>query len=790
MDFRHAFRTIRRNPGYAFTAMLCLALAMGVNTTLFSFLDSIFFRELPVPNAERVVTIRRDKSPIYLSEYQSFRGNLQSVQVAAALLATTSVAIDRVSLRLNFEVVSANYARVLHLGTAAGNWFTTGDDAPSSEPVAVISHHLWQTQLLGDRAALGKRIVIQEQPYRIVGVAPQGFRGTAPPIVVDVWVTFASLQSQAPPGRAAGPPVRLIGRLADGASIEKTAAEMRVVDAGLATGQPHDPRSAGPMRVAPASGFLSTWQHLVIPVLALMTAVCGMVLLIACVNVANLLLSRAASRRRETALRQALGASRARLFREALAEGLLLAGGGVLLGIIAGFWAGRAFELALGSVPNDAYQGIRFGIDWRVALLLGVTGVASAILFSLPPALQNASHRLNLELKGETAGWRSRQREIYSAAQVALSLTLLIGAGLVLRALHWAESADPGFATDRRLSLNLAASPKLYRPEAATRLWTDLLERARAVPGILDATLTSGLAGPEEGDCASTSLSARPRRCARAIVEPNYFEMMRVPILSGRAMGSGGVLGEPLAVVVNQTMARTWWPGEDAVGQSLWFGCTPSQRSLGQVVGVGRDIRVHGEEPYPGYYVSRRQELGSGSFALIVRTAGNPYQWAQPLMQVAANSDANLRIYQVQSLQDALALSLWETKWQAAVLGSLGLLAIVLAVIGLHGVVAFAVSQRTREIGVRMALGASPAHVQRMVLAQGLRIAGIGIAAGLLLSAGTVRWLRSYLYGLSPFDPIAFAAASLAWVAIAILASWYPARRATQVDPVTALKYE
>ena len=268
--------------------------------------------------------------------------------------------------------------------------------------------------------------------------------------------------------------------------------------------------------------------------------------------------------------------------------------------------------------------------------------------------------------------------------------------------------------------------------------------------------------------------------------------MMRVPIVRGRGFPTTGVLTGTASVVVNETMAQTWWPGEDAIGKTVWLGCTQVERKIGQVVGIARDSRYAAldERSEPLYYASRLHESGDNSFALIIQTAGNPYQWVRPLMQVAQSAGPRLRIGEIQTLEDAVAVSLWEVKWQAALLGSLGLLAIVLAAIGVAGVMAYAVSQRTREIGIRMALGAQPGDVQWMVLAQGLRITGIGIVAGLLVSAASVRLLRNYLYGLSPFDPTAFAAASLLWLAIAILASWYPARRASRVDPMTALKYE
>jgi predicted permease len=276
------------------------------------------------------------------------------------------------------------------------------------------------------------------------------------------------------------------------------------------------------------------------------------------------------------------------------------------------------------------------------------------------------------------------------------------------------------------------------------------------------------------------------------VVEPNYFETMRVPVVRGRGFGPAGALHEPPAVVVNETMARAWWPGEDPLGKPLWLGCKPAERRLGTVIGIARDVKYEDldETPRPYLYLSRRQDPGTGFFELIVRTEGDPYQWSKPLLGLAMSGSPMLHVFETRSLQDAIALNLRDLRWRAGLIGSLGLLAILLAAIGLYGVVAYSVSQRTKEIGMRMALGATSGDVQWMVLGRGLRITAAGIALGLLLSAIAVRWLRAYLYGLSPFDPIAFAGASLAWMLIAMLASWYPARRATRVDPLTALKYE
>jgi putative ABC transport system permease protein len=788
MDLHYALRMIRRNPGYALTAMLCLALAMGVNATLFSFLNSMYFRKLPVPEPHRIVRITRGDSNFSTwSEYLDSRDGLRSVEVAVHTLYFGDIEFDRVTRYVCVAQVSSNYATVLRLGTAVGTWFTPENETAAPEPVAVVSHQFWQTRLRGDHAVVGRQIRLQQQSYRLVGVARPDFHGTLPPFDVDVWVIAPS-----PRGPHSNWRVAWIARLEPGASIESATSELRVVAARLSP-DPEIKGPDGPVRVTPFVGFGVTFIWRAFGRLTtILSVVCGAVLLIACVNVANLLLSRAVVRQHEMAVRRSLGATPARLFRATLVEGLVLAAGGVAFGLLAGLATGRALEWALPSAPNPYYRGILFGIDWRVGLWLAAAGVASAVLFSLSPAVGNSRADLSPAMKGAGGRLRSRQREVYSLVQVALSLALLIATGLLLRGFETVQHIDPGFATDHRIFVNLWPSSRDLKPEQVTLLYSNVLEQARALPGVRDATLAWQVLGTEGNACASTSSSAPPRDVGGNVVEPNYFETMHVPIVKGRGFPPTGALTDAPIVVVNETMARTWWPGEDPVGKTLWLGCEGETRKLGQVIGVAGDTRnpAFAADLKPAYYRSRLQNPGNGYFGLILHTTANPYLWAKPLMAIAQGASPSLRIYGVQSVEDAMGLRLWEAKWQAGLVASLGLLAAVLAAIGLYGVVAYAVSQRTREIGVRMALGAAPGDVQWMILGHGLRITAAGILVGLLLSAATVHWLRSYLYGLSPFDPVAFAGASLAWLLIAMLASWWPARRATRVDPMAALQYE
>ncbi|MGA3242247.1 MAG: ADOP family duplicated permease [Bryobacteraceae bacterium] len=782
-DFSRAVRRIRRNPGYALTAMLCLALALGVNTTLFSFLDSLYFRRLPAPEADRIVQIDRKSGDFCtMRGFLEFRDGLRSVQAAAKERSVDPMEVDHTTFMVQVEGVSANYPQVLRLGTTIGAWFRA-DANSAGDPEAVISYRLWQTRFGGDASVVGKRVRVLSSYFRIAGVGPREFTGTFSPMRMDVWVPLSASVNRR---------VDLIARLAPGATLANAAAELGVVGARVRAAYPRDELLQTAVRVQPASGFL--WQggrETFMPIVKLLSAVAGVVLLIACVNVANLLLSRAAVRRREMAIRQSLGASRARLFRETLAEGLVLAAGGLLLGILFGHWTGSALEWALPGVPFALYQGLRFGIDWRVALFLALAGIVCAILFSLPPALACSRQGLNRAIKGYESR-NSRQREIYSVVQVALSLTLLIATGLLVRALDRVQGIEPGFSIDHRLFVNLSTSDRGSVKKDNTPLFSSLVQQARELPGVEDATLAGG-AFPNVGvDCAAPSRESAKEAWTNT-VDPNYFDLMGIPIMRGSGFAPAESSNGISHVIVNQTMARTFWPRGGAVGKTVWLGgCEGDVPKPGTVIGVARDAKYHtlNEEPQALYYVSSRQDPEKSFYALIVRTAGDPRQWTKPVLALVQRRGGDMIIYDSGTLGDAVARSLWEVKWQASLLAALGLLAIVLAAIGVYGVVACSVAQRTREIGVRMALGAAPLDVQWMVLAHGLRVTAIGIALGLLLSAATVRLLRGFLYGLSPFDPIAFAAASLAWIVIAMLASWYPAGRATRVDPMTALNFE
>ena len=464
-DLHYALRVIRHNPGYALAAMLCLALGIGVNATVFSFVDGMYFQMLPVPHADRVVAIDRNGAmPCFWRDYLAFRGSLHTFTgVTASEARGTFMDVERANFGIVAEAVSANYADVLQVKPALGRWFSPADESPGADPSVVISGKIWERYFHRDPGAIGRYVRIEVQWYRIVGVAPDEFRGTSPPVEVDAWlplVTYPIFRPQLSDSRGSGPAVNLTGRLAPHETAEHARAEIAVVGAHLRQSYPGETAYATSMTVRVFRGITSPESRRAMgSVAALLLVVVVIVLLIACVNVANLLLSRAAVRQREMALRRALGASRGRLVRQGMAESVILALGGAALGVLLGRWTDRALTSWVpASIPTSVLRGIDLEMNWRVVAFTAAVALLCAVLFSLAPALEGSSVDLLSALKTDARsgrGGRSRQRDVYVIAQVALSLVLLVAAGLLLRALQRTSQINPGFAIDHRIYIRL-----------------------------------------------------------------------------------------------------------------------------------------------------------------------------------------------------------------------------------------------------------------------------------------------------------------------------------------------
>ncbi|MGB9457586.1 MAG: ABC transporter permease [Bryobacteraceae bacterium] len=806
-DLHYAVRVLRRNPGYTCTAVVCLALGIGVNSTVFTMVDELFWQPLPVPQSDRVMAIGRagEGTACSYRDYLEFERRLAAPggRFFSGILAYDGTAIsldvDGMSQIVMAEAVSANFARVLKLPAQAGRWFTPEDDRPGADPVAVLSDGAWTRRFGRSMSAIGRRVRIETQWYRIVGVAPRGFLGVSPPHTMEIWVPFTSqpyvTELLANSGERERPRVSLIGRLAAGARVGAAEAALRSADSQIRREFPRDNAPSGALTLAIAAGAsMPAVREVAAPISIMLLSVTGIVLLIACVNVANLLLSRSAMRRREMAVRQALGASRWRLARQTLAEGIVLAAGGAALGLLFGFGTNRLLAHSLPALPHVGMVTLNLNVNWRVAAFVVAAALASAVLFTISPAIEHSRPGLTASLKDEGAGARRmRQRDAYVVAQVALSLALLIAATLLLRALQHAQGIDPGFAMDHRLAARIYLSEPEFSPESGKLFLARLLGTVRAAPGVRSATLsyTTPLSFTDRV-CTSATPNGRPRSAASDVVVPGYFDTMGIPILRGRQFEPADQPGSPPVAIVNQTFARRYWPNEDPIGKTLWLGCKATgPRTLAEVIGVARDAKYESLDEAPRPFVHRPlAQNWEGFLALTVETSGSPGEFTAPLRGLLRRTDSNLRVYEIQTLEEFASQSLWKVRWQASLLAVFGGLAMLLAAVGLYGVVAYSVAQRTREIGVRIAMGAQRADVLWMVLARGLGLTAAGIGLGLALSAAVMRLLAMLLYGLSPLDPVAFAVASLGWMATAMLASYVPARRAMRVDPVVALRWE
>jgi predicted permease len=805
-DLHYALRVLRRNPGYTLTAVVCVALGIGVNSTVFSFVNSLFWEPLPVPQANRVVTVGRNGDDMTCS-YRDYQEMERRSAAPGGTLFTGLLAIDDFSTSLDTgdvsqiilaEAVSANFARVLQLPIQSGRWFTDGDELSGADPVAVLSDGAWSRRFGRDASAIGQRVRVASQWYRIIGVAPRSFIGLSPPHSAEIWVPLLSQtyvrDYLANPGERERPRVRLVGRLAPGRKLREAAAELQSIDSQILRQFPRDNAPRGTLTVDVAAGASMPAVREFATVMAIMLlSVTGIVLLIACVNVANLLLSRSAVRRREMAVRQALGAGRWRLVRQTLSEGLVLAAGGGALGMVFGCWANRLLARSLPALPHVGIVSLDLAVGWRMAEFTFAAALASALLFSLAPAIEHSRPDLALALKGEGPVRRLRQRDVYVVTQVALSLVLLIAALLLLRGLQHAREVEPGFAMDHRLAARINVSEPEFTAETGRLFLDRMLARIRAVDGIRSATLSYATPLNMGGSvCAMSEPTARPRRVSSNTIIPGYFDTLNISILRGRDFTAQDQASSQRVVIVNETFARRNWPGEDPIGKSVWLGCNSTgPRTLAQVIGLAKDAKYESLDEAPRSYVYRPlSQDWAGFLAVIVQTSGNPGSHISPLRAMLHSMDPNLRVYDIETLEDFATESLWKVRWQAALLAVFGGLGMLLAAVGLYGVVAYAVAQRTREIGVRLALGAQKADVMWMVLARGLGLTAIGIAFGLLLSAGVTRLLGGLLYGLSPLDPASFLGASLVWTLTAMLASYVPARRAMKVDPVVALRWE
>jgi putative ABC transport system permease protein len=805
-DVRYALRQLKNSPGFSITVILSLTLGLGANTTIFTFVNALLLRPPAVTDAGHLVEVMTHNakasgieaySTLSYPGYVDLRDHNRSLSGFAAFDGDPHV----VSWSHGGEgeivygqLVSSNFFSVLGVEPALGRFFQPDEDkGGSGAPTVVISSSFWQRQLGGDRAVIGRVLVLNGASYTVIGVAPQSFAGVIIGSRHDFWTTLAMTPTLIHDRDRIGSDTSSwlfgVGRLKPGVSKNEAQADLTVLTRTAHSSNPNAAvmdAGAFPLQIMPGPlrGYVAAFTGL------LMAAV-GLVLLIACANAANLVLARATTRRRELAVRSALGASRFRIVRQALTESLTLSMMGGAGGLLVAHWSIPAL---LSLKPATIPVSIEAPLDWRVFAFAFAASLLSGIAFGVMPALRSTRRDLIPALKDErqlVGPRRSRLRDSLVVAQITVCLVLLISAGLCVRSLFNARSIDPGFSTHNIAVAHLDPGSLGYTEAQDRQFYQQLLERVRALPGVSSASLSDYLPlGTSRSVHAVQIEGANPPPgrdsiyVQEASVAPDFFNTMGVPVLNGREFSTQDIQPGAGKVIVNQAMATHYWPGRNPIGQH--FKDDKQTREIVGVVKTGK-YRSLSEDPLDFMYLP----LGSQSQEfLVVRTGAGEEAALGEIRRVIQSLDPNVVPIEMESISQYMTLPLFAAHTTGVLLAVFGSAALLLATIGLSGVVAYSVSQRTNEIGVRMALGANRLDVVRLILKQGMRLTMIGILCGLVLSFAATRVLSGLLYGIKPGDPVTFAAVSLFLAAVALVSCYLPARRAASVDPMKSLRAE
>ena len=807
-DVRYAVRSLLKNPGLTAAATLSLGLGIGANTTIFTWVQAVLFRPIPMaadPGTIRIAAMEnregQSRSWSY-PNYQDFRDRATLVDVVAQDDQTFSIAVDDTAERTWGGLVSGNFFEVMGLRATAGRLLTPQDDVtPGGHPVAVISHSYWQRRFKGDASIVGKPVTINNTPMTIVGVAPEGFIGSFLGIASSAWVPMAMQKEMMGGDRLAQRGngwMQSIVRLKPGVSQEQAQAEAASIMAQLEREHPqfNDGRR---LRI------VQTWEApfgaatVLTPVLAVLTLLVALVLVIACANVANLLLARAVSRRREVAVRLSLGASRVRLIRQLLTESLLLALVAGIAGVVMAYWT---MDVIMAFVPPvDLPLDLGLRMDGTTLVFAIAVSVITGVLFGLAPALQASSPQMINALKEEgrsSSGGRTtgRLRNALVVSQVAVCLVLLVGATLFLRSFIAAQTLSPGFDADRLVTASMDMFPSGYTGERYRDFQRRTLEAVQALPGVESAAFGSRIPLGFGGNSSTTVAidGYQPRANEEIVinysmVSARYFATLGVAVRAGREYDDTDTATSPRTIVINEAMARRYWPDGNALGKIVRLGPNPAE-----VIGIVADSKYNSinERPVPQLFLPMaRTEVST--LRLFVRTGSDPSALVADVRQAVRTLDPNLPVYDARTVNEHVHGAMFAQRMAANLLGAMGVLALLLAAIGLYGVMAYAVTQRTQEMGIRLALGASPGSLLNMIVGQGMKLTTIGLVIGLALALtafGSIGAVRTLLPGISPLDPTTFIAVPAALAAIALLATWIPARRAGRVDPLVALRVD
>jgi len=805
-DIRYGLRGLLAQPGFSAIVVITLALGIGATTAIFSVVNGVLLRRLPYQQSDRLVAIQEfgregRRAQVTSANFLDWRAqNTVFEQLAAIKQTTANVALTDHAERIDLAQVSANFFTVFGINPELGRLFIPADEVAGNAPVAVLGHGLWQSRFGGDRGIVGKSITLDGKAYTIVGIARAGFKY---PEETEAWLPPLRLVPELRPQqdvtqtRGMGY-LSAVALLKPGVSLQQAAAEMETITARLRQQYP-DTNNIRFNRV------VSLQTHLVgetDTVLWLLFGAVTFVLLIACANVANLLLAKSAARQREIAIRMALGASRLRVIRQLFTESAMLALTGGAFGLLLAVW-GLALIRKL--LPSDFPRVEEIQVDWRVLGFTLAASILTGLLFGLAPALQISRPEIQDAIRESgrgTAGSlrRSRFRQALIVAEVGLSVILLAGAGLLFRSFIHLQSVKPGFVSQQVLTSRLTPSGTKFRNDADfVNFYQRVIERTRALPGVRDVGLINTLPlakGPTVGFRIEGRPLTTPDKWPGTnyrTVSPDYFRAMSVPVLQGRGYDERDKDGVPLVMIVNEALAQRDFPGENPIGKRITFGDVDSnQQPLWcEIVGVVANVRSIQlkETPEPELYFSALQNP-FGQMSLVIRSSIEPSSLAGSVRQAVNEVDKGVPVSDVATMEHIVSESITQPRLNLFLLGLFSAIALLFSAAGIYGVTAYTVTQRTQELGIRIALGAQVWDVLRMILGQGMIVISIGVALGLVAAFLLMRLMKSLLFGVTATDPLTFVAISAILTFVALLACYIPARRATKVDPLVALRNE
>jgi putative ABC transport system permease protein len=801
-DVRFAMRMLVKRPGFTILAVVCLALGIGASAAIFSVVNGVLLRPLPFPEPGRLLAwgsakhMASEISSISAPDFVDLRAASTHAELAVYAGNAFTLRSEDAAMRLRGAIVSSNLFHVLGVAPILGRAPSRDEEITKRGKVAVLSNGLWHRAFAADPGIIGRTIRLEATDYVVIGVMPKGFSFPLEPEPIDVWVPLTLAGDSNFAQQRGGHYLEGVARLAPRATADQASSELKSIAAHLAALYPGTNKD----RTANVRDLQDEIVHGSRPALLVLAGAVACLLLIACANVANLMLARATLRAKEVAVRTAIGASRSSILRQVLTESVILALAGGVAGLLLAAWGS---DLLLSIAPRALPHVHEIGLDWRVVAFTAFMAIGTGLLFGIAPALQLSGAELGDTLKegGRSvtgAGHANRTRSSLVIAEVALSLILLTGAGLLSATLLRLQHVDPGFDPSNVLTTTLSLPGATYKTDAQQAAFYDrLIDGARAIPGVESVGAVSIIPLSHERMIIGFFLASEPRGDAISpphgealdVVSPDFFASMKIPVKMGRTFTAQDDSVAPLAIMVNESFAKKYWPGQNPVGQQLSVGYNTD--SLRAVIGVVGNVRRDAldTEAAPAMYLPYRQAAYDG-MSLTIRTRANAASVAAALRSEITSLDPDLAVGAVRPMETVMSESLSRQRFSASLLGIFAMIALALSAVGIFGVMSAMVTQRTRELAVRLALGANPRRVLRLVMSQGAALAGIGIVIGLFGAFALSRVVAGMLYDVAATDPATLAGVSLVLAAVALLACYIPARRATRVDPIITLREE